>query len=118
MDGARPVDALRAPTSPLGSRAARGLHNRPQGTTCSCADHDWNPKALTCPRDRGNLRDVTSCEPLRADAARAGPGSVRSDLAVERRRVGKRDAGTFHVEPMVALPGGVRVDRMAAELLN
>ena len=100
----------------VGSRAARGLHNRPQGTTCSCADHDRNPKALTCPRDRGNLRDVTSCEPLRGRYTRAA-GQRGSDLAADRRRVGKRDTGRFHVEP-IALPGGVRVDRMAAELLN
>ena len=65
VDGARPVDALRAPQVRWIPRCARAPH-RPRGTTCSCTDHDGNPKALTCPRDRGNLR-VTLQVPVAAD---------------------------------------------------
>ena len=46
-------------------------------------------------------------------------GAVRrpSDLAGDRRKVRTRGTSTLQVEP-INLPGGVRVDRMAAELLN
>ena len=63
VDGVRPVDTLQVPTSPCGSRAARGFHTaHREGSPYAC--HAVNPKALTCPRNRGKLtrssRNTTS----------------------------------------------------------
>ena len=55
VDGARPVDALRAPTSPL-DPALRAASTPPTGNDVDVQTHDVNSQALTCPRDRGNLR--------------------------------------------------------------
>ena len=55
VDGARPVDALRAPTSPL-DPALRAASTPPTGNDVDVQTHDVNSQALTCPRDRGNLK--------------------------------------------------------------
>ena len=58
VDGARPVDALRAPTSPL-DPALRAASTPPTGNDVDVQTHDVNSQALTCPRDRGNLRPTS-----------------------------------------------------------
>ena len=62
----------------VGSRAMRGLHTAHR-ERCSCACYDVNPKALTCPRDRGNLTPTVAAERsgfvLRRVAAAIGSSS-------------------------------------------
>ena len=84
VDGARPVDALRAPTSPL-DPALRAASTPPTGNDVDVQTHDVNSQALTCPRDRGNLTGPASVE--RGASLLAGPARLpaRSVAAVTRK---------------------------------
>ena len=104
VDGARPVDALRAPTSPL-DPALRAASTPPTGNDVDVQTHDVNSQALTCPRDRGNLnrgdpppdgsqRAESFVDfPKALDASTSNPLGAPQSKPGDDARESRRDAG-------------------------